>query len=415
VKRIWLQWIKPGSIKFSSKCGITVSDNWGDDLRKTSDMKIAFVHDWINGMRGGERTLQAFLAIYPDADIFTLFHEPGTSSPEIDARVKNVSFLQRLPGSTKGYRALLPFYTMAVRKFDLSGYDLIISLSHAVAKNVIVPRGAKHICYCFTPMRYIWDQTAAYFGWKRHLYWPLIASLRRTDIQCSASVHHFVAISRFVAARIRHFYGRDSQVIYPPVNVDFINHTDESSAKKGEAFLCAGALVPYKRVDAVVDAFNELGEKLWISGTGPCDSDLRSRAKSNIEFLGFLTDAQLAERYRKCRALIFAGTEDFGMIPIECMAAGRPVIAVHKGGLKETVRGIKPWAPGELAPEDATGVFVRGDQHRLGASIAQSMRFFQQHEERFSAESCRRQAQLFSPQRFFSGWAELASKVGIAV
>jgi glycosyltransferase involved in cell wall biosynthesis len=228
-------------------------------------------------------------------------------------------------------------------------------------------------------------------------------------------VHQFVAISRFVAARIRHFYGRDSEVIYPPVNVEFIDHGGETSAKNGEAFLCAGALVPYKRVDAVVDAFNQLGEKLWISGTGPCDAELRSRAKANIEFLGFLTDAQLAERYRRCRALIFAGTEDFGMIPIECMAAGRPVIAVHKGGLKETVRGMKPWAPHELAPECATGVFVRGDQNQLVESIVQSVRLFEKHEGQFSAQSSRRQAQLFSPQRFFSGWAELARKLGIAV
>lgn len=379
-------------------------------------MRVALIHDWLNGMRGGERCLQAFLCLYPEADIFTLFHQPGTTSPEIDARVKKVSFLQRIPGAKRWYRHLLPLYPAAVRRFDLRGYDLIISLSHAAAKNINVPKGSLHICYCFTPMRYIWDQAEAYLGSKRGLFWPFIERMREWDQKSSRGVHQFVAISHFIAARIRCFYGRDADVIYPPVDARWLNDrvaTRELRAQPGEAFLYAGALVPYKRVDAVISAFSALNLPLWIVGSGPEEMRLRELAGPSVTFLGHVTDAELADRYRRCRALVFAGTEDFGMMPIECMAAGRPVIGLWSGGLKESIRMVKPWRYVNSDFEDATGVAIKKDQHSLEERIIESVMFFMQHESRFSDRACKRQAALFGPQRFFEDWQRLADRFGI--
>ena len=379
-------------------------------------MKIALVHDWLNGLRGGERCLQAFLSIYPQADIFTLLHHPGTTTEEIDARVKMTSFLQRIPGSKSHYRQFLPLYPAAVKRFDLRGYDIIISLSHAAAKNVVVPDGTLHICYCFTPMRYIWDQAEAYFGWKKKILWPVVERLRSWDLEGSESVHQFVGISKFIAARIQCFYSRDSEVIYPPVDTSWINErvaAREIHSRPGEAFLCAGALVPYKRADAVIEAFNRLGEELWVAGTGPCEGELRRKAGPNIKFLGYLSDAELAECYRRCRALVFAGTEDFGMMPIECMAAGRPVIALHGGGLKESIEGIKPWAPYEVDMANATGVCIRRSDNNLADSIIESVELFMRREDQFSERVCKRRAALFGPDRFFNDWGRLARHYGI--
>ncbi len=379
-------------------------------------MRVALVHDWLNGMRGGERCLQAFLALYPEADIFTLFHEPGTTSAEIDRRVKEVSFLQRIPGARRGYRFLLPLYPLAIRRFNFSGYDLVISLSHAAAKNVVIPVGTIHLCYCFTPMRYIWDQARAYFGGRLAFLWPLISWLRRWDIEGSEGVDQFVGISRFVAARIRCFYGRDAEVIYPPVDVGWVGAKEPfepASLSRGEAFLCAGALVPYKRVAAIIEAFNGLGETLWVVGSGPEEERLREIAGSNIKFFGQVTDSQLAELYRRCRALVFAGKEDFGMMPVECMAAGRPVIGLYAGGLKESVRAVRPWAAQltEIDFAQASGVAIRPDRRLLVQHIQESVRFFIQHEQRFSAAACVRQAAEFSPERFFAEWSKLVSEV----
>lgn len=376
-------------------------------------MKVALVHDWLTGMRGGERCLQAFLHIYPQADIFTLLHVPGSTSPLIDSRVKQTSYLQHLPAAKKVYRLCLPLYPHAIRRFDFSGYDLVISLSHAAAKNICVPKGVPHISYCFTPMRYVWDQAEFYFGAATALLWPLIRSLRTWDKESSAGVTEFVAISDFVAARIRCFYGRHAEVIYPPVDTSWIEPA--AQGRPGEAFLYAGALVPYKRVDRVVEAFNAIGERLWIVGRGPEEARLRKLAGKNIEFFGHVPDRELSAFYRRCRALVFPGTEDFGLIPLECMAAGRPVIALHDGALRETLAGLKPWAtqPG-LDPSAASGVFIQnkqgdGEKAQLD-SLLTSVYYFIRHEQQFQVDSCVRQAQAFSPQRFFSSWDAFMKK-----
>lgn len=368
-------------------------------------MKVALVHDWLTGLRGGERCLQAFLHLYPQADIFTLLHVPGSTDKLIDARVKETSLIQRLPFARKLYRLCLPLYPYAVRQFNFTGYDLVISLSHAAAKNITVPRGTLHVCYCFTPMRYVWDQARFYFGGATPLLWPLIKTLRAWDVRGSEGVDAFVAISDFVAARIRCFYGRDATVIYPPVETSWIEPASPGSA--GEAFLCAGALVPYKRLDRVVHAFNLLGEKLWIVGRGPEEKRLRAMARSNIEFFGHVPDQELANFYRRCRALIFPGVEDFGLVPLECMAAGRPVIGLYDGALRETVSGVKPWNVSGLEPAKASGVFIKKSLSGAAAeldSLLTSIYYFMRHEQEFQVDSCVRQAQAFSPQRFFEAW-----------
>ena len=393
-------------------------------------MRVAIVHDWITGMRGGERCLQAFLRLYPQADIYTLLHRPGSTSPEIDAHVRGTSFLQRFPGVHRYYRVLLPLYPLALKGFRLCGYDLVISLSHSAVKNVRVPEGVPHVCYCFTPMRYVWDQAYSYFGRSTILLWPALEALRRWDLQGGGRPDVMVAISSFVAARIRCFYGREAEVIYPPVDTSWI--TPAGEGEKGEAFLYAGALVPYKRTDLVVEAFNILGEPLWIIGRGPQEAALRKAAAANIKFLGHVSDAELASYYRRCRALVFPGKEDFGLIPIECQAAGRPVIGLHDGGLKETLNGVMPWQhrrreerlvppldpSGPYAEKvEASGVFIPRTSGRTRArrleSLLASLRYFIEREEEFRPESCILQAHKFRPTRFFCAWNAMLMRNGM--
>ncbi len=377
-------------------------------------MRVALVHDWINGMRGGERCLSAFLDLYPDADIFTMLHVPGQTTEKIDARVKEVSFLNNLPGAQKIYRLLLPLYPFAIRSWDFSGYDLVISTSHAAAKNIRVANlKTIHICYCFTPMRYIWDQAYEYFGKLTPFLWPIIKLLRRWDVKGSDGVREFVAISSFISARIRCFYYRSSKIVYPPVSSEWIKRPKSSQSSKGEAFLYAGALVPYKKPDMVIAAFNQLKEPLWIIGSGPEEPKLRKMAGPNIKFLGRLSDKELGEYYGRCRALIFPGTEDFGMIPIECMAAGRPVIGYYDGALRETIKGVFPTKEGaaRLDTEKATGVFIPKGELGLLSSLISSVYFFIAHEDKFLPGACTEQAERFSVGEFRRAWQEVVREV----
>ena len=357
-------------------------------------MKVALVHDWLTGMRGGERCLEAFLRLYPDADVHTLIHVPGKTSALIDNRVRGTSWLNKLPAAGTLHRLFLPWYPSAARSLSLSGYDLVISLSHAAAKNVTVDRTARHICYCFTPMRYIWDQAEQYFGPAHRGLWPLIRSLRRWDIAGSAGVSEFVAISRFIAARIRCYYGRPSSVIYPPVDASWITPVKEGT--RGEAFLYAGALVPYKRPDVVVAAANRLGLPLWVVGGGPMERALRAQAGPTVKVLGRCSDEELASYYRRCRALILPGVEDFGMMPVECMAAGRPVIGRRFGGTADTIVADGP---------HPTGVLIRGSRHQLSVEdLTEALERFMHTEDLFSVDACTEQASRFSPSVFRDAW-----------
>lgn len=378
--------------------------------------KVALIHDWLTGMRGGERCLLHFLRLFPDADLFSFFHVVGSTDAEIDRRLSGCSRFNRLPGVRRYYRALLPLYPSAARQIDLREYDLVISLSHAAAKNVAVAPHARHISYCFTPMRYIWDQATSYFGPMTPALWPLIGLLRSWDRRGAERVDDFVAISRFVSARIRCFYGRRSAVIYPPVDTSWI--TPAKRGEQGEAFLYAGALVPYKEPEVVIDAFNRLGEPLWIVGQGPMEKALRRRAKSNVRFFGRVSDSELAELYRRSRALIFPGVEDFGLIPVEVLAAGRPVIGRLAGGLRESVRGLKPHdysisANSLLAADRLSGVFFDGTRAAAVDRLCAAVDRFRQIEGEIEPSACIEQAQQFSPRVFYRSWGELMLRLGI--
>lgn len=371
--------------------------------------RVAIVHDWLTGYRGGEKCLQELLRLYPAADIYTLVHVPGKTTPEIDARVRGTSMIGRLPGVARYYRALLPLYPVSLN-FDLSSYDLVISISHAAAKNVRVGPNTVHVSYILTPMRYIWDQVREYLGPFTPLAWPLVLLLRAWDRAGSRGVDHFVAISRFVAARVRCFYGRSADIIFPPVDANGIPVRAEG--ERGEAFLCAGALVPYKRVDLAIQAFaGRPQDTLWVVGAGPEFKRLQGLASSNVKFLGRLPDAELYDRLRRCRALIFPGTEDFGMVPIECMAAGRPVIGRFSGALRETVVGLRAWGSSPLAAEEATGVFFRGDRRSLHAALD----LFSRVETQLCARAAVSQAARFSVERFQREWGEMLRRLTAAL
>jgi glycosyltransferase involved in cell wall biosynthesis len=291
-------------------------------------------------MRGGEKVVEALCRILPDADIFTLFYDPDRVSPEIRRHRVHTSFLQPW---RKHYRSLLPFMPMALENFDLRGYDLIVSSESGPAKGVLAPSSARHVCYCHTPMRYLWDLYPAYRNeWtqsrlKRALMTPLTNYLRLWDYATAARVDEFAANSENVRRRIAKTYRREAMVIPPPVAVEqFFNKPSE------DYYLIVSELVPYKRIDSAVRVFNRNGRRLIIAGDGPELRALHRLAQGNIEFRGRVTDAQLVELYARCRAFLMPGEEDFGMTVVEALASGKPVIALARGGALETVPTANP-------------------------------------------------------------------------
>ncbi len=298
-------------------------------------MRVALVHDWLTGMRGGEKVLESFCRLFPRADLFTLFHEPGSVSDLIENRKITTSFLDRIPGARGGYRYFLPLFPQAIETFDLSEYDLAVSISHAVAKGV---RARRHVCYCETPMRYVWDFTGDYFrkgSWKDLALRTQRRRLREWDVESSRRVHQFLANSDHVRQRVQRCYNRDAKVIYPPVDTDFFTPSDHLPS---DYYLVVSALEPYKRVDLAVEAFSRMKLPLIVAGRGTQERALRRIAKANVEFLGWRTNEELRDLYRGCRALIFPGLEDFGIVPVEAQACGRPVVAYGQGGALETVK-----------------------------------------------------------------------------
>jgi glycosyltransferase involved in cell wall biosynthesis len=360
--------------------------------------------------------------MYPDADIFTLVHLPGKTTAEIDARVKATSWLNKIPGIGKLYRVMLPIFPLATRSLDLRGYDLVISLSHAAAKNVRVPKGVPHICYCFTPMRYIWDQAPVYFrGVLFYLAQPLVWLLRRWDRAGASGVTEFVAISSFIAARIRRFYGRRATIIPPPVRM---SHEIEKRLTSTELdllnqqtepfFLCAGALVPYKRVDVAIEACTMLKVPLWVLGKGPERAALESKAGPTVRFFGHVSESFLWEAYRRCSALLFPGIEDFGIVPVECLSSGRPVIAVQAGGVSETVDGVALGVVQLPAGTNATGVMIPKSASGSAQRMAEAIEFFRSNPQAFTAEAARRNAQRFDYATFFQSWRSFAEQAKIS-
>src|SRR5947207_1849994 len=356
--------------------------------------RVALVHDWLTGMRGGERCLEVFCELFPDADLFTLLHVPGSVSPVIERRRIVTSFLQRLPRAAERYRYYLPLFPAAMRGFDFSAYDLVLSSSHAVAKAARRRRGATHVCYCFTPMRYVWDRYDDYFGARAPLALrlampPIAAALRRWDRRTSARVDRFVAISRFVAGRIRRVWDREADVIHPPV--DAARFTLAEPARR-DYYLVVGALVPYKRIDLAVAAATPMRRRLLVVGSGPDARQLAATAGPTVEFLGWRSDTEIAGLYARCRALLFPPLEDFGIVPLEAMAAGRPVVAYGVGGATETVVGLD--TPGDAPP---TGVFFA--EQRVDA-LMEAMATLERNEHRFEAKALRTHAEKFDRPMF---------------
>lgn len=306
-------------------------------------MRVALVHDWLTGMRGGEKALERLLELFPGAELFTLLHVPGSVSPLIERRPIHTAYTQHLPLVRRAYRYYLPLFPSAIERLDFSGFDLVVSCSHCVAKSVIVPPQVPHICYCLTPMRYAWDQFDAYFGPQKvgavasAALKPILARMARWDQATAVRPNRYVAISQYVARRIRLYYNRDAAVIYPPVDTDYFT---PGGSEPGSAFVVVSALVPYKRLEVAIDAAQRAGVPLDIIGTGPEGAALAARADrpgSRVRLLGRLDDAAVRDHYRQAIAVLLPGEEDFGIVPVEAQAAGRPVLALARGGATETV------------------------------------------------------------------------------
>ncbi len=352
-------------------------------------MKVAIIHDWLVSQRGGENVLDAICELFPKADLFTLVYEPGQVSNNILCMNRKVSFLQKLPQATKRYRHFLPLMPAAIERFDMSPYDLIISSSHCVAKGVRKRPGATHVSYVHAPMRYMWDRFDEYFGPGR--YDPITRAAARVmrpwlqnwDRKSAQGVDHFIANSKFIAAKIKEYYGRDADVIYPfcePEN--FLRQRDPKNF-----YLIVTALVPYKRTDLAIEAFNRMQKSLYIVGDGPDLQRLKKMAGRTVEFLKPMKRDGLADMYSRCKALVFPGIEDFGIVPCEAMAAGSPVIAFGKGGALETVT-------------DKTGVFFNELTADALVAAVESFEKRQLSGNAVQESDCRARGSEFNRKRF---------------
>lgn len=352
-------------------------------------MKIAFVHEYLNQFGGAERMLQVLCALYPEAPIYTLIYDRNATGRVFDDKVIHTSFLQKMPLAKKHHRAFPLLMPLAMEQFDFSEYDTVISISASFAKGVLTKPGTRHICYCLTPPRFLWDDSQKFveeFGYSRlvkKFLAPFITYLRMWDQEASRRVDDFWAISNFIKERIDKYYRRPSTVIYPPVNVGKFHVSDSPAGGRGDYFFMAGRLVSYKRFDLAIRVFNRLGLPLRIVGIGPEFNKLKKMAGKNIQFLDLVSDEQLAGLYAGSRALIFPQEEDFGIVPLESMASGKPVIAYRAGGVLETV------------VEGKTGLFFR---EMTEDSLAEAIRKFET--TKFDPWECRRQAEKFNIEVF---------------
>ena len=343
-------------------------------------MKIAFVHEYLNQFGGAERVLQVLCALFPKAPIYTLFYDKKATGGVFEGMVIKTSFLENAPFIKKYHRFFPLFMPLAIEQFDFSDYDVVLSISSSFAKGVITKPQTRHISYCLTPPRFLWDDSHkfmeefSYPSFVKKLLPPFITYLRMWDREAAMRVDDFWTISNFVKTRIRKYYLRDAEVIYCPVNTKKFYISEEV----GDYFFMVGRLVSYKRFDLAVKVFNTLGWPLKIAGTGPEMNRLKKMAKPNIEFLGLVSDQKLAGLYSHSRALVFPQEEDFGIVPLEAMASGRPVIAHRSGGAIETIS------------EGETGIFF--DEQTEGSLIEALMRF---SESEFNPDVCRAQAEKF--------------------
>ena len=344
-------------------------------------------------MRGGEKCLEVFCELFPDVDLHTLVYHADAVSPTIKRLSVKSSWINCLPWAIKYFRYLLPLFPHAIERFQLGKYDLILSSSHCVAKGIF-PHRALHVSYVHAPMRYVWDKHEDYSrggaSWAQRAGLALCRPyLQRWDVRSAGRVDRFIANSRNVAQKIEDLYGRTAKVIYPPVDVERFHPSDTT----GSYYLIVSALVPYKRIDIAVDAFNAIKLPLKVVGDGPLRRTLERRAKCNIQFLGWVDDRNLAELYARCEALIFPGEEDFGIVPLEAQASGRPVIGLAQGGLLETVIGLD----GSAGTEAPTGVFFAEPS---AVSLIAALEVYQKRRGEFCPEGIRRHAEGFSRERF---------------
>ena len=351
-------------------------------------MRSAIVHDWlISGVGGGEKVLEAIHKLFP-SPLYTLVKNSeklkGTYFQDLEI---STSFIQKLPRAEKKYKSYLPLFPLAIEHFDLKGYDLVISSSHCAAKGVITSPDQVHICYCHTPMRYAWDLMHDYLreakldrGVKGFFAKVFLHYLRGWDVHSAHRVDHFIANSKYVAKRIKKFYSRDAEVIYPPVDLKMF----QEEKAKDEYYITASRMVPYKRIDLIVEAFSKMPDKkLIVVGDGPEWGKVKGKATKNIELLGFQPDQVLKRLMQKAKGFVFAAVEDFGIVPVEAMACGTPVIAYGKGGICETVI------------EGETGLFY---PEQTVLAIVDAIRKFEQME--FDSGKCRKRAEEFSPESF---------------
>jgi glycosyltransferase involved in cell wall biosynthesis len=347
-------------------------------------VKVALIHDWLTGMRGGERALEVLCERFPCAELFTLVHVRGSVSSTVERLRVHTSFVQRLPFVKRLYRQYLPLFPAAVEQFDLDAFDLVLSTSHCCVKSVIRSARARHLCYCLTPMRYAWDQFNAYFGAERvgragtAVARSVMARMARWDRDTADRVDRYVAISHHVAGRIARYYNREATVVYPPVDTVFF--FPDGSTPEGYA-LIVSALVPYKRIDVAVAACAAAGVRLKIVGDGPERQTLERDATGDVEFLGRRPDEEIRDLYRRAAVVLLPGEEDFGIVPLEAQACGRPVVALGRGGALETVvhgeTGLLVDEPGPEAFADAIAIAT-------GRTF--DSRAIRRHAERFSRE-----------------------------
>jgi glycosyltransferase involved in cell wall biosynthesis len=351
--------------------------------------RIAIVHHWFVTWGGGESVAETLANLFPSADIFTLIADPEILPSQLRLRRLQESFLSRIPGAKRYHRYLLPLYPLATAGLDLTAYDLVLSSDSGPIKGVVTRPDAIHICYCHSPMRYLWDQCSAYTqemrGVVRTIFTRIAPLLREWDFQAAQRVTYFLANSNFVAARIRQSYGRESCVIYPGIHASRGSLSDRID----DAYLFVGRLVPYKRVDLLIEACNRLNRRLRIIGIGPEEARLRAMPGKTIEFLGWQDEEALWREYARCRAFLFAAEEDCGMVALEAQACGRPVIAYGKGGSLETVVGFDA---DKNAREGATGIFFA--EQSVEAVVA-AIRCFEDVESSFVPSYIQERARSF--------------------
>ena len=368
--------------------------------------RVALVHYWYLRRRGGERVLDVMAEMFPQADIFTIFHSPVALSESVKRHKISSSFLNRLPGVHRYYKMLMPLFPMALEQLSLKDYDLVISHEAGPSKGVLTRSDACHICYCHSPMRYLWDMYQEYLataplGAVGKAFYALSCHyMRAWDCAAAARVDHFAASSHNSARRIRKYYGRDAQVVYPPVNTNEFSIGDVQE----DFYLVVSPLVQYKRIDLAIRACNQLHARLIVIGAGEQSAALRKIAGPTVSFLGFQSDQVVRSHYCRCKALLFPGEEDIGLTPIEAQACGRPVIAYARGGALESVLGI---FPGELASGDAhTGVFF---EQQSVQSLVDAIRSFESMKQFFSPPVIRAHALQFDQAHFKRNFAQFVA------